>query len=147
MATLESFREKMDTLKTMILNESEIKAPYHYFFDHFGENPAFLELSTPKEHDFLPKILRLTAREILGREVVSPEQVSMYVPDFLFYHGPLNFNGVMGSFLFCEELGVGLMGLTNDDTGETQFARFTSYKVAGIREPMFFHIPKERTIN
>ena len=43
-----SIEEHMTELKRMLVFEEEFSKTYHYFFDHFGENPDFIK--SGKQH-------------------------------------------------------------------------------------------------
>jgi hypothetical protein len=63
--------KKLSILKDKLLLAKDFKEPWTYFFDHFGENPAFIKLGKQTKSPLLKKAVAQIGKKIFQREDIT----------------------------------------------------------------------------
>jgi len=63
--------EKLSILKEKLLISKDFKEPWEYFFDHFGENPAFLKQGKKAKNSMLKAVITQVGQQMLQREGIA----------------------------------------------------------------------------
>lgn len=119
--------KKLAELKVKLVTATDFHAVFNYFFDHFGENDAFMRIGEPKQNDQLQQVLVACAQPVLKQSVVAVRNAMMiYVAEQQFYHGGGMFNHMMANFFYFEDIDAGLLALADlASPGKTMIARFS----------------------
>ena len=120
----------LDTLKDKLINSNDFSAVMHYFFDHFAENHAFMQLGKAQHSSFVETIVTETASAALGeRVVVRGLRLIRLVPQ-KFYHGPCFVNGRIATLFYFEDIRTGMLAIAmSDSSGEMRYARITAVAI------------------
>lgn len=95
------------------------------FFDALDADPRLLAAAAPATPPpELEEHLRRTGREVLGRPVELTAAHWQHLPALRLWHGGGVLSGKPVTVVWCEELGLGLLGLALDLRGQMHFARF-----------------------
>ncbi len=134
---MEKRLRQLNKLKVMLTTSQNFKEVFNFFFDHFGENPDFLDEGEPIIHDALQRILILTAERALGLQNLQMDKnVFIRVKDLQFIHGIGMLNEYMMNMFYFEDIDTGMCALANPlEMGETKIARFSCYNPKKIFEP------------
>jgi hypothetical protein len=121
---------KLDDLKEKMLKGKNFSVVWDYFFDHFGEDPEFIEAgqSAPEEvSSLLSTVIEQVAAEMLRQTIIVVRLLVVEIPGRSFYHGACTFNGRPGSLFYFGDVGVGMLSVTSPAPSSTvTFARFTA---------------------
>lgn len=129
--------KRLKVLKMKMVTAKDFYQVFNYFFDHFGENPAFLELGEPTQHDMLEAILTHTVKEMLKiGTLVIHGLFLIHLSSHQFIHGGGQINDHLVNLFYFEDIDVGMIALAKmPSTGETQIARFSCYRPGQPRRP------------
>lgn len=121
----------LETLRLKIATGTNFMEVFEYFFDHFGEDPAFLgagELVEPKETNLLTQLLAHIGSAIFKTDkIVMKDTRLIRVPEYQFIHGGFIMNGCMANVIYCEDLQKGILVVHRPKINPpTHFARFSA---------------------
>src|SRR5689334_3081874 len=94
---------QLATLKTKLLTAKNFGEVTGYFLDHFGEDPAFMELGEPIRDEFIEQVLAQVAGQIFQRMVVIRNIRLVRLPEHEFIHGGFMVEGKVGTLLYFED--------------------------------------------
>jgi hypothetical protein len=119
--------KKLAELKMKLVTATDFHPVFTFFFDHFGENMAFLRAGVPQHNDQLQQVLVACAQPVLQQSVISVSQAMMiYVAPQRFYHGGAWFNQMVANFFYFEDIDAGLLALAEPSAAsETMIIRFS----------------------
>ncbi|MCI0399534.1 MAG: hypothetical protein L0332_24130 [Chloroflexi bacterium] len=127
---------RLEILKKKLVAETDFYRVFNYFFDHFGENEAFLDLGGPTRHPTLEKIIAQVGGGLLGTRVVLMNLLLIRLPEQGFIHGGCVLNGHVVNFFYFEDIQVGMMAIAlSRKQGETKIVRFSGLTVPGEPKP------------
>ena len=121
----------LETMRYKIMTGKDFSEIFHYFFDHFGENVAFIDASVPtppEDNEMLLQLLAHIAKAVFKTNTARLDRLSLLkIAEYDFVHGGFVINGRMGTALYCEDAQKGLLALAPAKPGgETQFIRFSA---------------------
>src|SRR5579872_4806709 len=121
LSLLETLRYKMTTGK-------DFAKIFEYFFDNFGENPAFFEVGVPAEDEMLTSLLSHVAGAMFKTSrVVLGNMRLIAIKEYDFIHGGLTINGAIASVIYRTDLRQGIVSVFRPNReGQTDFARFSA---------------------
>lgn len=126
---------KLEDLKEKMQVEEDFGAIWKFFFDHFGENPEFMELGERADETmrlFLEPILESICKQLVNREVMTAQFILTELPDQKFYHGPCLTDAGIAVVFYFEELKMGMFSLTPGlGSGLVHYGRFSTAPVTG----------------
>ncbi len=130
----ETYR-KLTELKMRLVSATDFYEVFNYFFDHFGENEAFIEHSIPRHNAQLQEVLVASVQPVLKKpntkSLLIRKMMMFFVAHEKFYHGAAIFNGVLTNFFYFQGIDAGLIALSlNEKTGKTMVIRF-SFQMLG----------------
>ncbi len=126
----------LQALKLKMGTATDFSEVYNYFFDHLGENPAFLDIGQPTRHEVLEQVLANIAGKILKtRRVAIQRALFIHLPEHGFIHGTCHLNNNhIATFFYFEDIDAGMMATSPmPPTGETQIARFSCHRLGHQR--------------
>lgn len=140
--------DKLDHLKTLLVNAEDFAKPMDYFFDVLSIDPAFRRAAEPLADQQIEARFR-GVLEILHRQV-SPASVGearllavAWLPDHQFAHGACELDGRLGVVFYFRDLDMGLSALTSAERmDEVMFSRFSVYDQVGSSKTL--HIDRSR---
>src|SRR5262245_19566334 len=97
----------LTTLKDKLVQAKNFTEVWQYFFDQFGEDPAFIALGERTEHPFLEAILVQIGKEMFGHEVDLADVLLTRLPEQEFVHGGLTLDGRLANVIYFEDIQVG----------------------------------------
>lgn len=120
----------LETLKEKLVNSDDFSVVMHYFFDHFAENRAFMQLGRTQHSGLVETLATTAASSVLGERAVLRQFRLIYLPKQKFYHGPCFVNGHIATLFFFEEIQTGMMAIAMaTDIGEMRYIRITAMSV------------------
>jgi hypothetical protein len=124
------------TLKERLVTAEKFSDVMDYFFDHFGENPAFIALGERIEEPFLESVLLQIGGQIFPGKVTVGHLILTRLPEHQFIHGGFTVNGHLANLLYFEDIQVGLMAVVMPPPSmETKLVRFTGRRLPRSRGP------------
>jgi hypothetical protein len=119
---------KLNMLKMKLMQEKELHVVMTYFFDHFGENPDFLDVSKPARHELLEAVIAQTVGPLTGSKskAVLLNFLLLHVDKHQFYHGAFFINGKMANVIYFDDVKMGCIAVLMSGKGETNFVRFSA---------------------
>ena len=120
----------LKTLRTKIVTAKDFSEVFDYFFDNFGENPEFMDVSEPVIDDLLIKVLESIGRSLFKTENVRFENLLLLrVPEYNFIHGGMVINGAPATVLYCDDSKVGIFLAHTKLDPPTRMARFSAEQI------------------
>ncbi len=120
----------LETMRHQIMTGKDFSKIFNYFFDHFGENRAFMDASVPsapQDNEMLTQLLEHIGRAVFKTNKVRVDVMGLLkIAEYDFVHGGVIINGHMGTVLYCEDAQKGILGLASPKDGNTQFVRFSA---------------------
>ena|SRR5258708_40226079 len=122
---------RLEKLKEKLTSSKNLGDIATYFFDHFGENPAFMDLGRPTKNATLESFIATIGGQLCGsNKVVVSHLMLVQVPNTHFIHGGCFINGRMGNVIYFDDIEVGLLALVaTKPGGNTLFSRFSCRKL------------------
>lgn len=119
---------KLNMLKMKLMQEKALHVVMTYFFDHFGENEEFLEISQPARHELLESIIAQSVGSLLcsKTQAVLLNFLLLHVPKHQFYHGAFVINGKMANVIYYDDIKMGCIAVITSEGGMTNFIRFSA---------------------
>ena len=121
----------LETMRYKIMTGTDFSEIFNYFFDHFGENIAFIDASLPTPPQDNPMLTQLLGR--IGGALFKTNKVRLddlhllKIAEYNFIHGGFIMNGCMGTVLYCEDAQKGILAIHRPkEKMPSQFARFTA---------------------
>lgn len=121
---------RLSELKDKLATAEDLAEVWNFFFDHFGEDRAFVALGKPKRVPLVRDILRRVAKQLYGDGAQLQRLHLKVLRDQRFAHGSCSLAGRPTTVLYFGETGMGSLASSDPATGRTQFARFTKMGVA-----------------
>jgi hypothetical protein len=124
----------LDTLKEKLVSSDNFSEVMHYFFDHFAENEAFLELGRLRHSSLIETIAHEAAASALGEKVVIHNMRLVRLAQQKFCHGPCFVNHHIATLFFFEDIQTGMMAIAlSSASGQMLYARITAVAVPNRR--------------
>lgn len=121
---------KLAMLKAKLLSAKHFGDVTGYFLDHFGDDPAFIELGEPTADEFIVQVLAQVAGQLFQKNVVIHDLRLVRLPEHGFVHGGFSVEGKVGTLIYFEDVCQGLISLAwSVSPPETKYARFTGRPV------------------
>jgi hypothetical protein len=130
--------ENLNVLREKITTATDFSQPWNYFFDHFGENPLFVNVGKRVSHPELESVLKQVSWRLIGKvNVKLADLLVIEVAEYAFYHGIYFLEGRMSSFMFFADINLGMVGIVPARSGgDTQFGRFSLTTVTDKVSPV-----------
>lgn len=125
--------DQVAELKRMIVGSKRLDEVVAYFFDHFGENPAFHDAGRPLMEipEPLQQAVGRVVAAVAGETTFRTHWTILESPSTNIVHGSVIINGKHAVLVWLPEIMVGVVALTVDPrTSKTTFARI-KVKIAG----------------
>lgn len=120
----------LETLKDKLVNSDDYSDVMTYFFDHFGENTAFMQLGRNQHSSLVETIAKEAASSALGEPATLRGMRLIHLPKQKFYHGPCFVNGHMATLFFFDEIRTGMLAISmSAQTGEMRYVRMTAVAI------------------
>jgi hypothetical protein len=120
----------LQTLKEKMAAAKEFSDVWNYFFDHFGCNPAFIQLGERVEHPFLQQVFIQVCAKLFPSHVLMTRMLFTRLAEQQFIHGGLTINGRLASVLYFEDVQMGMMVVAPPHPGaNTDYVRFSGRPV------------------
>ncbi|KXB09140.1 hypothetical protein AKJ60_00870 [candidate division MSBL1 archaeon SCGC-AAA385M11] len=128
----EEFQNKIYELKGLLINESEFKETFKYFFDNLADHRNFLKQGEKSKAPILKKAFAKIGKEVFGTPGQVTNLLCIYIKRYKMYHGPCLIDGKMSTFFFFEDLDMGMIGIDQGSNLDyMSYIRFTSYQIEG----------------
>jgi hypothetical protein len=128
----------LDTLKKKMTVNDNFKETFEFYFDHFAENPDFMQKGQPVENEKLMQAAKTIAKQILGeKKITLTNFMLMGLPDFHFYHGVGFVNQSLINIFYFEDIDTGMAAIAAFPPGssETKISRFTCSERGAMMKP------------
>ena len=117
----------LSQLKRKLIKEDDFSKIWDFFFNHFGEDPAFFRQGQSTEDEVLKASIQEGVDQMFGREVEIQHLILYGLPRHKFIHGGFAEEGRPGTVLYFEDLQMGLSTVPfMPPNNETKVARFTA---------------------
>jgi hypothetical protein len=118
--------EHLQTLRRRLFQDSELGPIWHYFMDHFGEDPEFHKLGIClNRHAFLEAMLGQVAKQICTGVMLTMQL--RLLPEHEFIHGGFQLGGRLCGLVFFEKDQIGLAAISElGKPEESKFIRFSA---------------------
>lgn len=134
-------------LKEKILGAENFNEPWEYFFDHFSENPAFMNMGEKTQNPLLQSILEEVGERLFRQKVKVTDMMLTEIPQHNFVHGACFVQGRLASVLFFKDVKVGMLSILGSARShEVSMIRFTGVEVQG-KGPFMIDFPKGKVVH
>jgi hypothetical protein len=138
--------KKLSVLKDKLMIAEDFKEPWDYFFDHFGENRAFLRLGKKAKSSMLKAVIRAIGEKVFQREDITVNHLLLTeLKAHKFIHGAGFMQGRVVTLFFFKDIDMGLFAMSMGG-GEISLARFSSMKIENGKD-VFLAPSISRAIN
>ncbi len=134
-------------LKEKILGAENFNESWEYFFDHFSENPAFMNMGEKTQSPLLRSILEEVGERLFRQKVKVTDMMLTEIPQHNFVHGACFVQGRLASVLFFKDVKVGMLSILGSaQSHEVSMIRFTGVEVQG-KGPFMIDFPKDKVVH
>ncbi len=123
-----SFKNKLETLKNMLISEDDFGETFNYFFGQLGEDQHFIDASKKAKHPLLKTVLKFIGKNIFKDDVKIHHMMLLKFSPSRFYHGSCFIHNKPATIFFFEDIDMGMVALSlaGFAPGEVRFVRFSS---------------------
>jgi hypothetical protein len=131
-------------LKHKLLKEKDFSNVWTFYMDNFTDLPEFTDMGEPKKSELLEAIIPQICRQLFGSKAVFLEFLLIYVPEYQFFHAPVQANDCIGGMFYFEDVDTGMLAISAErsQAGNVQFSRFSTKSLAKMDQlptPSIFH--------
>jgi len=122
---------KLDTLKEKVMTAKDFKEPINYFFDHFGENPDFIQAGKRANNPLLHNILIKVGEALFpGQNITVTNIMLLEVKSHQFFHGSCFIHGRITNVFFFKDIDMGMCAIVMGGSN-MMMSRFSSTYIEG----------------
>ena len=122
--------EKLSVLKEKLISAKDFKDPWNYFFDYFGEDPAFLQLGHQSRDPNLKIIFEGIGKQLFQKKVKVTNLLLTEIAEYSFFHGACFIQGRIATILFFKDIDKGLLAISmSRGSSAVSLVRFSSLKI------------------
>ena len=115
--------QEFDELKKEFASAKSFSDFWERFMDNWADRRSFIDMGVATDNPQLMKIIVMTCSRIVGKPVELQMPMLVSIPEANMIHGAYFVAGTMGSILYFEDIGMGLVVLALVN-GRTEYARF-----------------------
>ena len=120
---------KLAILREKLVHATDLGDPARYFFEHFAEDPVFLESSRPTKDAMLTSVIEKVVSQMLGEGASVSRVRLMHATSHHIKHGSFAAGLWLGAVLYVEDLAKGLVMLSSFSKNSlTHYNRFSVLK-------------------
>ncbi|NOT59261.1 MAG: hypothetical protein HOP19_03440 [Acidobacteria bacterium] len=127
--------QRLETLKEKLQKDDDFQGIWTYFFDHLGENEAFVsvgESANEKVIEFIGPVVARTVSHILGRPIQIMQMQLIEITGQHFYHGSAISREGLCVIMYFDDIKMGMISFTQGlGSGQMHYGRFTTLAVEG----------------
>ena len=139
--------DHFSALKEKILRAENFNEVWEYFFDHFSDNPAFMNMGKKTQSSLLRTILEEVGERLFRQKVKVTNMMLTEIPQHHFVHGACFVQNRLASVLYFEDIKVGMLSiLSSAQKHEVSMIRFTGVELQG-KGPFMIDFPKDRVVH
>jgi len=139
--------EHFSALKEKILGAENFNEVWEYFFDHFSDNPAFMNMGKKTQNALLRTILEEVGERLFRQKVKVTNMMLTEILQHHFVHGACFVQGRLASVLYFEDVKVGMLSiLSSAQKHEVSMIRFTGVELQG-KGPFMIDFPKDKIVH
>ena len=128
---------KLSTLKEKLMVAEDFKDPWEYFFEHFGENPLFLQLGQQATNPMLKAVVTKIGQQVFQRQDITVNHLLITeIEAHQFLHGAGFIEGLVVTIFFFKDIDMGLFAMALGGS-EISLARFTSLELKTNKDVFF----------
>ena len=132
-----------DKLKTLLTTAKDFGKVWHYFFDHLGEDPDFLDLGYPTNDRFLSAFLQEAGNQVFQKKVIIKDLKLILIPDQHFIHGAGWMENCLAGIIYFADIYTGIASISSPfgksvggrPLGESLFIRITGQPMSSGWSP------------
>ena len=122
--------KKLETLKEKIISAQNLNEPWEYFFNHFGDDPTFLNFGSKIEDYLLETVIEKIGEKLLCQDVRVSNLLLTKIPEYNFIHGACFIQDKLTSIIFFKDIDTGLLSIVRSMSSfEISIVRFSSIKI------------------
>ncbi|MCW5559848.1 MAG: hypothetical protein KIT22_18680 [Verrucomicrobiae bacterium] len=132
-----NFSPQLEELKQRLLKSDDFAGTVRYFHDHLADNDLFLsrEVGQRVQSEKLSALLEAaTGRFLRNPGPQLTQMMIVQVQGTLFYHGTFLAQPYLGSFLYFDDAGQGILTFVKPADPQMHFVRVTPQTVGGDPE-------------
>ena len=130
---------KLDTLREKVASARNLNDPWEFFFNHFGDDPSFLDFGSPTKNFVLETVIEKIGEKVLRHDVHISNLLLTEISEYNFIHGACFIEDKLTSIIFFEDIDTGLLSIVKSlDSFEISIVRFSSIKME-INGNVFVH--------
>jgi hypothetical protein len=118
--------DRFNKLKQKMSKESDLSKIWHYYMDHFSDHPEFIDMGAPEQNPFVEGAIREIFKQFFGKKVPSVNLLLIHIPEYNFFHGPLQCQGRIGGVIYSDDIKIGLIAMSSSSSDEVKYSRFSS---------------------
>jgi hypothetical protein len=127
-------------LKHKVVEENNFSVIWNFYMDHFTDLSEFTDMGKPARNKFLDEAIPVTCQEMFQKKVKVTLPLTISIPEYKFFHGPLQVGKRIGGFLYFEDICVGMIAVSAHfpPTDLVKYSRFTEKFRLSMNKPMGF---------
>jgi hypothetical protein len=132
--------ERLEELKQVLTSEKDLSKIWDFYMDHFADHAEFTDLGHPAKNKYLDTVVRKTCQEMFGSKIKITNSLLIKIAKYKFFHGPFQVDGRIGGVIFFEDINIGLLAVSEDNSnnGIVKYSRFS--EMARLSEPKGFSL-------
>ena len=127
---MEPLADRLRQLKEKLAGADELSDVFKFFFDHLGNDPAFIQRGKPAKHEILKTVLKTICKDMFGDESKVTGLKLFNAEKTNFFHGICQMSGKTASVLYFNDIEMGMIAIMVGPVfGQFSYVRFTATSV------------------
>jgi hypothetical protein len=114
-------------LQAKLTAEKDLSEIWTFYMDTFADHPEFLDFGDQGSSSFLEAVIPKVCYGIFGDKAKVAKMLIIHIPEYHFFHAPLQVDNRYGGLIYFENIDVGMVAVTAEfpPTDEVRFSRFS----------------------
>jgi len=118
--------ERIETLKTRLLQDTALPRFWDYYMTNFAEDPAFRVMGSPCRNQAIENLLRFVGQKVLGRDsALITDLLLIDLAEFHLVHGCCSLEGRLTCVIYFTDVEAGVIAVSMSADGQMTYARIS----------------------
>ncbi len=123
-----NLKEKIASLKKIMVTANDIQEPWNIFFDQLANDPVFMSMGKKTKASKVAPIITTIGKKFFHQEGRTTNVMAFVIQSLGLTHGTCQLDGQLVCFFYADDLNVGLATVIRPDK-TTKIIRFTVLKL------------------
>jgi len=126
--------ERIETLKTRLLQDTDLSRFWNYYMTNFAEDPAFRSMGSPCRNQAIADSLQFVGQKLFGRDSALITDLSLIeMAGFHLVHGYCSLEGKLACVIYFTDAQAGVIAVSMSSDGQMTYARISHPSLQSLK--------------